>query len=76
MKLIQECHDTLWARHPRCLKNICSNKKGVLLAEYAERYHAVHQDVPHLPTGQSRESRSLGTLGTFTCANKALGKCL
>jgi len=52
--------------------NICLNKKGVLLAKYARRHHAVHQDVPHLPTGQSRESQSLETRGTSTRANKAL----
>ena len=57
-------------------KNICSNKKWVLLVEYAGRHHALHQDVPHLPTRQSRESQSLGTLGTSTCANKTLGKCI
>ena len=59
-------------RTPCVSKNICPNKKGVLLAEYAGRYHAVHEDVPHLPIGQSRESQSLGTLGTSTCANKTL----
>ena len=47
---------------PWVATNICLNQKGVLLAKYAGGHHAVHQDVSHLPTGQSRESQSLGTL--------------
>ena len=46
--------------------NICVNKKWVLLAKYARRHHAVHQDVPHNRT-KSRKPKSRDSWNLYLC---------